>query len=32
MTFKNIYSHDFKLGMRYAFDVPQYYGPAVVKY
>lgn len=32
MYFKNIYSHDFKLGVRYSFDMPQYYGPAVVKY
>ncbi len=32
MTFKNIYSHDFKLGVRYSFDMPKYFGPAVVKY
>ncbi len=32
MKFKNIYSHDIKIGLRYAFDMPQYYGPAVVKY
>ena len=32
MKFKNIYSHDLKIGLRYAFDVPQYEGPAVVKY
>ncbi len=32
MTFNNIYSHDFKLGVRYAFGAPEYYGPAVVKY
>jgi opacity protein-like surface antigen len=32
MTFKNIYSHDLKLGLRYSFGMPNYYGPAVVKY
>ncbi len=32
MYFKDIYSHDLKLGVRYSFDVPKYYGPAVVKY
>jgi opacity protein-like surface antigen len=34
VTFKNLYSHDFKLGIRYAFDKPAYpdYGPAMVKY
>ncbi len=31
MTFKNIYSHDLKVGLRYAFGMPNY-GPAVVKY
>ena len=32
MHFKDLYSHDVKLGLRYSFDVPKYYGPAVVKY
>ena len=31
MTFKSLYSHDFKVGFRYAFDKPAYY-PSVVKY
>ncbi len=32
MEFHNLTSQDFKVGLRYAFDMPQYYGPAVVKY
>jgi opacity protein-like surface antigen len=32
MTFNNLYSHDFKFGIRYAFGAPAYTGPAVVKY
>ncbi len=32
MKFKNIYSHDLTFGLRYAFGMPDYYGPAVVKY
>ena len=34
MKFNNIYSHDFKIGLRYAFGgpTPDYSGPAVVKY
>lgn len=34
MTFKGLYSHDFKLGVRWAFDAPQQqsYYPPVVKY
>jgi hypothetical protein len=31
MNFKGIYSHDFKLGFRWAYDQPSYY-PPVVKY
>jgi opacity protein-like surface antigen len=31
MTFKSLYSHDFKLGLRWAYDQPSYY-PPVVKY
>ncbi len=32
MQFQGIYSHDVKVGLRYEFGAPQYYGPAVVKY
>ena len=32
MEFRHLTSQDFKVGLRYAFDTPQYYGPAVVKY
>jgi opacity protein-like surface antigen len=32
MEFRHLTSQDFKVGLRYAFDVPQDYGPAVVKY
>jgi opacity protein-like surface antigen len=31
MKFKSLYSHDFKLGLRWAYDQPSYY-PPVVKY
>ena len=32
MEFHHLTSQDFKVGLRYSFDVPQSYGPAVVKY
>jgi len=32
MTFQNLYSHDFKIGLRYAFGGHENYAPAVVKY
>jgi opacity protein-like surface antigen len=31
MKFKSLYSHDFKLGLRWAYDQPSYY-PPFVKY
>ena len=32
MEFRHLTSQDFKVGFRYAFGAPSYYGPAVVKY
>lgn len=32
MEFRHLTSQDFKIGFRYAFGAPAYYGPAVVKY
>jgi opacity protein-like surface antigen len=32
VTFQHLYSHDFKVGLRYAFGGHDSYGPAVVKY
>ncbi len=32
MEFRHLTSQDFKVGLRYSFDTPRSYGPAVVKY